>query len=95
MSPYLIPLSMGILLKRAPLKPTPIMKRLNQTPKFLRTAHLQQNLPESQSIHGLKHFQQVNESVLLFSAFLLQLPTTENHVYCSTIRMKAALRFRK
>ena len=39
----------------------PILKRLNQTHKFLRTTKLQQNLPESQSIQSIKCLWQVKK----------------------------------
>ena len=62
-----------------------VMKRSNQTHKFLWTTELQLNFPENRSIHGVKRFLQVTETLIkwkvLFSIFLLQLPNTENHVY--------------
>ena len=42
----------------------PVMKRSNQCHKFLGTTQLQQNLPQSGSIHSIKRFWQVNETVI-------------------------------
>ena len=42
----------------------PVMKRSNQTHKFLGTTQLQQNIPASRSIHGIKRFLQESETVI-------------------------------